>query len=294
MRTSIETAKLPVAERPQGRLHLILNGFMCAGSAVASLSSQRSSATVYLAASPEDFKIETADQSLDVGAALVLPGVLKRVSAQGGPLMYFDIFPTHRAFRQFATLPGVGMRALPREHFAELVPALGSFHSGELSSDESEVLFERVIERASALLPEVPPLDPRVRQVKRLLRDGQRRSVEELADAACMSKDWLSHLFRREVGISLRKYDQSLKLQTAAGHLGRSLNLTEIAAIAGFADSAHLSKVWKEHFGLPPTWFFASKSAAVDPTPQWPCLETLLRGGETTRPTEPVESPEQE
>jgi AraC-like DNA-binding protein len=79
------------------------------------------------------------------------------------------------------------------------------------------------------------------------------------------------HLFRRELGLSLRKYAQTLKLQAAAAYLRRGVTLTEVAAVAGFADSAHFSKLWKQHFGFPPQRAFSGEEVSIDPLPWPPC-----------------------
>lgn len=285
LKPAVAVTPNPSSPPLHGRVHMLNNGFMCASND-ADLLSERNSATVYLAASAADIEIESGGVCLRAGAMLVLPRVRKHFRARGEPFVCLDIHPTHRAYRHFATLPGAGVQVLPREHFAELASALRDFHSGALPPAESGELYDRVVERTAALLPEMPPLDPRVRQVMRMLRHDPGLGLQQLADAVCMSTDWLSHLFRREVGISLRKYEQMLKLQTAAGHVGSSQNLTQIAALAGFADSAHLSRVWKQHFGMPPNAFFINQAVNIDPLPAWPCVELRRRSVQAVSPIE--------
>ena len=263
---------LPSAAAPYGRMHLVRDGFLYAG-LFSGVTSQRHSALVYLALTQDEFTIEMEGSRLRAAAALVGPGVHKRFEGGDHPVVSLDICPTHRHYRAFAPAQGVTV-AWPREHFAGLAGSLAAFHDGSLGSAESDRLYCQLVELAVQRVPAVKPIDPRVREVMRLLRENRGRSIQELADAVCLSKDWLVHLFQREAGISLRKYEQTLMLQAAAVYVNRGVSMTEVAAIAGFADSAHFSKMWKQNYGFPPNRFFIGNDLiAIDPVP-WPtCIE---------------------
>ena len=170
--------------------------------------------------------------------------------------------------------------AWTREHFAALSRELAAFHDGSLAHAGADRLHDQLVELAAQRMPAVKPIDPRVREVMRLLRERLGRSTQELADAVCLSKDWLVHLFQREAGISLRRYEQTLKLQAAAIYVNRGVSMTKVAAIAGFADSAHFSKMWKQNYGFPPNRFFVGNDRiAIDPTP-WPTNTEKVPGVE--------------
>jgi AraC-like DNA-binding protein len=40
----------------------------------------------------------------------------------------------------------------------------------------------------------------------------------------------------------------------ATRHFSAEIPLTEIAQLAGFTDSAHLSRTWQRRFGMPPSY----------------------------------------
>ena len=163
------------------------------------------------------------------------------------------------------------MQAWPHEHFAAVLPALRDFAAGRIRLAGADHLYGQVVALCTTRMPETKPVDPRVRQVMKLLRENRRRTVEELAESVCLSKDWLVHLFQREAGISLRKYEQTIKLHAAAAFVNRGVSMTEVAASAGFADSAHFSKMWKRHYGLPPNRMFSRhQKVTVDPMPASP------------------------
>lgn len=77
--------------------------------------------------------------------------------------------------------------------------------------------------------------------------------VPEIASIAGVSASRLSHLFTNQVGIPIRRYQQWLRLVTAADHLSRGASMTEAAHRAGFADGAHFSRVFRSTFGSSPS-----------------------------------------
>lgn len=247
-----------------GRLHMQREGFLYAG-LIAEIASQRHSALLYVALDGREFGIETGGSTLRASAALVGPGVRKRIL--GRPhLAVVDVSPTHPDYPAFAQAASQSAQPWPREHFESLMPALHEFRAGRTPLDEADRLYAQMVALAVKRLPATRPVDPRVREVMKLLGENRRRSLEELAEAVCLSKDWLAHLFQRDAGISLRKYEQTIKLHAAAAFVNRGVSLTRVAAIAGFADSAHFSKMWKQHYGLPPNRMFSGHEyVTVDP-----------------------------
>ncbi|MBX3622208.1 MAG: helix-turn-helix domain-containing protein [Rhizobacter sp.] len=266
-------ARPSVAARPlvpQGRMHLLHDGFLYAGR-VAEATSQRHSVLVCLSLDAEAFTIETRQGRLQAEAALVAPGVRKRIVAGAGRVACIDVNPTHRGFRTLARVPATApVQALPRVQFEPLDAALHAFLDGRLGDHEAGPLHRQLVRLAAQRAPEVASIDPRVREVMRLLREDRRRSAQSLAEAVGLSKDWLLQLFQREAGVSLSKYEQVLRLQAAGAFVKRGVSMGEVAAIAGFADAAHFSKVWKQHYGFPPHRLFAGRRpVTIDPLP-WP------------------------
>ncbi|MBX3627417.1 MAG: helix-turn-helix transcriptional regulator [Rhizobacter sp.] len=258
----------PSTASSYGRMHMQREGFLYAGM-VAEIPSQRHSVLLYVALSDTPFTLEAAGQSVSLTAALLGPGVRKRVLGRPD-VACVDISPVHPSYPAFAQA-NASVQVWPREHFAPLMPALQAFRAGRMSPAEADRLYAKAVALAEQRLPPTKPVDPRVRQVMALLHENRRRSLDELAASVCLSKDWLVHLFQREAGISLRKYEQTVKLHAAAAFVNRGVSMTQVAAIAGFADSAHFSKMWKQHYGLPPNRMFSGHEyVTVDPMPARP------------------------
>lgn len=89
-----------------------------------------------------------------------------------------------------------------------------------------------------------------------------RRSLDEpislaaLAEAVHRSPSRLAHRFRQATGVSMRRYVLWCRLRVALDAALRGSNLTEAAHLAGFADSAHLSRTFRSMFGVAPYFFF--------------------------------------
>lgn len=71
-----------------------------------------------------------------------------------------------------------------------------------------------------------------------------------------LSESRFRHLFRDQVGLSVKNFLLWSKLQRAIQLLADDPSLTHAAHGAGFADSAHLSRTFKRTFGLSPSDIF--------------------------------------
>jgi transcriptional regulator GlxA family with amidase domain len=106
----------------------------------------------------------------------------------------------------------------------------------------------------SALL-ELQPRSDRVQKVLAYARSNLRRelSVEELAEAACLSPRQFSRIFREETGQSPAKAVENLRLDVARTMLedGRH-SLDTVALETGFADRERMRRAFLRAFGQPP------------------------------------------
>lgn len=107
-----------------------------------------------------------------------------------------------------------------------------------------------------------PAMDARVAAVLAHLRahPEQRHAAAALGRHVGLSAHRLMHLFRAGTGLPLRRYALWLRLRTALASALKGASLTEAAHAAGFSDSPHLSRSFREHFGLPPRFLFEQRS----------------------------------
>jgi len=71
-----------------------------------------------------------------------------------------------------------------------------------------------------------------------------------IAQDLALSESRFLHLFKQEMNIAWRPYLLWRRLLCAANAMVKGRNATEAAHIAGFSDSAHLSRTFKKMFGL--------------------------------------------
>ena len=102
------------------------------------------------------------------------------------------------------------------------------------------------------------PLDERVRRallwVAAHLQEPVR--LRAVARAAVASESHLAHLFRAQVGLPLRRYVLWRRLRVAVEKMLAGNSLTAAAHEAGFADAAHLSRTFRDTFGVTPSATF--------------------------------------
>jgi len=194
--------------------------------------------------------------NIEHGSALAVAARARRMHAQGVRMVILQLGPFNPAYRLFRRLQTV--LKIDREKFAHLDEHLEAAYCGRLSFDESQTLCRGVLDQITQLLPAVQPLDARVQETMRLLFDNPRLPLEQLAAHCGLSYDRMSHLFIDELGISIRSFQVWVKLRRALKGVRHGRSLVELAQIAGFSDAAHLSRVYKQVFGAPPSYFYYS------------------------------------
>lgn len=92
--------------------------------------------------------------------------------------------------------------------------------------------------------------------VNRLVRANLARhvTVSEMATAAGLSDSWFAHAFKQSLGETPQRWQSRLRLEAACDLMQDvSLSLAEIADITGYADQAHMSRVFRAAHAMPPS-----------------------------------------
>lgn len=109
-------------------------------------------------------------------------------------------------------------------------------------------------------------LDPRVAAVKEAVldwsrsEDAQQFDIQQAADLVELSSSRLSHLFRAELGLPLKRFALFQRLIGAYAWRGRAAALKQaptlatVAATRGFADQAHLARTARRFLGQPASY----------------------------------------
>lgn len=76
--------------------------------------------------------------------------------------------------------------------------------------------------------------------------------LQELAELAELSQSYFSHAFKAATGLAPYQWHTQARLKRVQQMLAGDMPLTDIAAAAGFADQAHLTRVFRRAFGQTP------------------------------------------
>ncbi|MBI3241269.1 MAG: AraC family transcriptional regulator [Chloroflexi bacterium] len=131
----------------------------------------------------------------------------------------------HRLTDEFSA-PGNCTEA--RKFYDEIILAL-------LDKDMPINEIHRHIEKALELIRELP--------IKKV-------SLKTIADGVHLSQSRFATLFKQNIGIPFRRYLMWQRLMEAIKQVTSGASLTDAAHESGFADSAHLSRTFKQMFGM--------------------------------------------
>ena len=153
-------------------------------------------------------------------------------------------------------------------HQDKMISELRSFYDCLPDLDSAQQCFNALLTdklgAPSVLLNEArafKQLDPRIQRVIDQIRavPRGRSSVDSLAENAALSKVHLERLFKQQVGVSIGKYQQWLKLSEAVCLVVKGRSFSQSAEVMGFNDLAHYSKLFKTVVGTSPTSLLPQK-----------------------------------
>ncbi len=95
-------------------------------------------------------------------------------------------------------------------------------------------------------------LDKRISELLELLQncDCYDHTIENFAKKVYLSSSRMSHLFREQVGISLKSYILLHQLERAFKELLNGANITDAALLAGFDSPSHFAATVKKWMGM--------------------------------------------
>lgn len=178
-------------------------------------------------------------------AALVAANAPHQLRHEVGKLALVYVEPTSAAGRGLAHIAPHGIFAVPREPFAEVVKTL-------VAGPPSPAAMDALLTAATAQAPAQRPVDARIDKAVAALATLDMPSTEGLARSVALSASRFRHLFRQQMGVSVRAYKLWSRLQQAVLMTALGIPLTDVAHAAGFADSAHFARTCRRMFGFSP------------------------------------------
>lgn len=192
------------------------------------------------------FLVERGGVETRCTAACLLPGEMHRISSDGALLAHCFIEPGHRALH---ALRREAVPALP----APLCEGLTALWDGQALRGDVEALAQAWCDVWLPGFELAPSFDARVAKALQHWAQDRECTAAELAAHVALSPGRFAHLFREHTGLPMRRYLLWMRLLAVVDHLASGSNLTEAAHAAGFADLAHMSRVFHATFGVVPS-----------------------------------------
>lgn len=86
-------------------------------------------------------------------------------------------------------------------------------------------------------------------------------NVSNIAKKMFVSRDYLTYLFKKEIGVSVIKYLNKCRMETARKYMNDGYtNLENISGKVGFNDANYFSKCFKKYFGISPSKYLIVKN----------------------------------
>jgi AraC family transcriptional regulator len=175
-----------------------------------------------------------------------------------GALAFLYLYPESVEWRNF---PGREMRGIVPLPFNQRLRSVARYAAaGDVIAAQS-LVDDLIGKSASNALSDDALVSRAVALINRSL-DGP-ITLADVAKAVHRSPSRLAHRFSEATGVPLRRYVLWCRLRTAADAAMRGASLTEAAHLAGFADSAHLSRTFRATFGVAPSLLFKDGHAHV-------------------------------
>ena len=192
--------------------------------------------------------VRVGEQHIEARTALIPPRLVHHLTITGSLVScYLD--------------PASQRSAACRAQFDEFRVGIGVHHAAEadlLTPPTGDVEALHWLDIAAP--SDVQVIDPRIELAAKQIREDPAAAVSaaELAASVGLSESRFLHLFRQEIGSSLRRYRLWSRLMRAGTQIAAGQNLTTAAVEAGFASPSHLADRFKTTFGLSATQLLAT------------------------------------
>lgn len=139
--------------------------------------------------------------------------------------------------------------------YAAVRASLALARDGKLDLERAEQLSRDWLDCSKLYEQARPGFDQRISQVLAVIAAQPRadHNGATLAAGVHLSASRFTHLFRQQTGLSLSRYLLWSRLMTAVEAVARGDNMTHAAHAAGFADLAHMSRTFRNTFGVVPS-----------------------------------------
>jgi AraC family transcriptional regulator len=148
-----------------------------------------------------------------------------------------------------------GIASVDDSEVTELIPGLfNAWLDGPTAATVTAAVWQIIRALTGGVQPAIVT-DPRIERAIAYIiaRLGSSLTLDEVAREAYLSPSRFRHLFVEQTGMGLRPYILWRRLLKVWEVLMAGDSLSTAAHVAGFADSAHLTRTSRRMFGIPPS-----------------------------------------
>jgi AraC family transcriptional regulator len=199
-------------------------------------------------------------------AALIAPDRPHRVESQGAVLCVFYLIPETEEGRRISRFfHGQGVASLPAGTATILLPRLRNYLNNGCSVEEAGEVSGELFNVLAPCPGTTTYHDKRVILALEYLNSNlsDRITVADVAATVALSPSRFEHLFRHYVGIPIRRYLLWARVREALKLMANNSPLTQVAQAAGFFDSAHFSRTFRQMIGVAPSMLLRSANLLV-------------------------------
>ncbi len=200
-------------------------------------------------------------------SVLIPPGCMHEINLGGAPMAVLFLEPEseHYAVLRDAMQHGEWQCLYGLAHETEALTIVNDLYRNPYDAATTYRLLDNIIDPGRRAPDASRSVDTRIDKVVQLIKDdiSQSYSIEELAARVNLSPTRLVHLFKEQTGVPIRRFRQWNHMKAVAACVAAGGTLTEAALRAGFSDSAHFSRAFRNMFGLKPSLLF-NRAANLD------------------------------
>ncbi|HET9947669.1 MAG TPA: AraC family transcriptional regulator [Longimicrobiales bacterium] len=206
---------------------------------------------------------------IEMRGAVVLPDVLHGFDSLGRVCAMLFVDPESSEGRWLRDSIETPILEVGAASVAEHLPALLAFPRERPDATTAARIVTGLVRSLCAGPPPLTKMDPRMEKALEVIRRSGVRNLplEDAARCVFLSPSRFAHLFKEEVGLPFRRYVLWRKRSRAMEEFGRGANLTHAAHAAGFSDSAHLTRTWRQMLGMSPTGMIGAARFYEIPAP---------------------------
>lgn len=201
----------------------------------------------------KEFRLFSEQDSLFCRLAIIRPDVPHRIDDCGSlqAIIYLEPESSIGRLLQEKYCINANMQRLQFQIVMAFIDKLKNFTKDIYLCREARLLLDDILKSLAGEYSSNKVMDERIKKVISICKQTHNKQLSTgfLSKKVNLSESRLTHLFKEQVGIPIRRYLLWQKLSIALMELSKGGSFTDAAHYAGFSDSAHMSRTYRRMYG---------------------------------------------